>query len=109
MPNANLHTATVLDLERGEKVILVWTDAEDAEFEAMITKKLNRGCKRINSDGSEVWVHYEAVVDTSKEGSAQYKWDKGGNRCLHNRVVYRRWNGGSVYPEITGQSYRVLD
>jgi hypothetical protein len=47
-------------------------------------------------EGSAEWVTIDPVIDVTKEGSAQYTWEKSGDRvkCIRRRM--KRWKDGKV-------------
>lgn len=87
--------------------IIITSSNEKAEevIKDLVRKALKKGEKVIRGD-TEQWVHNEVIHDPTKPGSEGYIWDKSGNRCKHNRVLYTRVAGGDVTSEITGTSYR---
>lgn len=103
-------STTVIDLATKTKNVFVWQVGEDVTaIEKAITKLLNKGAQRVDKDGTKTWVEYQPVVDTSKEGSDQYTWGSDGNRCLHERVVYRLPSLGELERTVTGRSYRRFE
>jgi len=60
------------------------------------------------TDKSSEWIVDEPVVDTSKSGSAQYTWDKTGNRVRHARCQYNRDAAGNVTRKVLKHVYREL-
>ena len=59
-------------------------------------------------DGSEEWIIDEVVYDPTQEGSAQYKWDKTGNRAKHARVRYTKTKQGKVTRKVESVIYKVI-
>lgn len=103
-----LNSTSVID--GSTKTLFIWQEGEDTTaIEKAITRLLNKGAQRIDRDGTKTWVHYEPVVDTSKQAAAQYTWASDGNRCLHERVVCRLVPGGTVERTVTGRSYRRFE
>lgn len=101
--------AKVVNVETGTCYLFYFTEADRQEVEKKIAKLLASGSSRHNDDGSVEWVHYEAVVDTSKQASEQYQWDSSGNKVLHHKVAYRRTLAGEISKIVIGRSYRTLE
>ena len=95
--------------ERKVNVIL-GAAGDEASFEksikAIIDKLEPDGYPAIFKDGTKIAVVDEEVVDTTKSGSAQYQWDKSGNKCLHNRVRVTTKPDGTVVREHVRKVYK---
>lgn len=59
-------------------------------------------------DGSEEWIVDEVVHDPTQEGSAQYQWDKSGNRVKHARVRYTKTPQGKVTRKVESVIYKAI-
>lgn len=59
-------------------------------------------------DGTSEWVCDEVVCDPTQEGSAQYQWDKNGNRVKHARVRYVKNSQGKVTRKVESVVYKSL-
>ena len=60
----------------------------------------------IYQDGSSEWIVDEVVIDPTQEGSAQYVWDKSGNRAKHARVRYTRDAQGNMTRQVESVVYK---
>jgi hypothetical protein len=89
--------------------LFVYDDETEQRVKERIEKRLARGESVLWSNGTREFIDYVAVCDTTKHGSAQYTWDKTGNRCLHikQRVVVKP--GCEPVRYSLKKSYRVLD
>jgi hypothetical protein len=86
---------------------------DDAFFEREIAKII----KALRSDGpaaefengTRVWVEDREIVDLTQKGSAQYTWDKAGNkvRCQRIRVTHDKGKPPSI--EMLGFVYRKFE
>ena len=73
-----------------------------------LTKEINDLVAKghsVHEKGVKTFITHSEVIDTTKEGSEQYTWDKPGNRVLHNKIQHTIKNGVHT-TEIIGQSYR---
>lgn len=89
--------------------IHVFLGTESDDFGEKITSlETPDGHGVVSEDGSEVWITDVEVVDTSKEGSDRYTWDKSGNRVKHARTRFTRDSAGNVRSEVLRHVYKVM-
>lgn len=80
----------------------------DDETIPRIAKKANaaveRGLAVTWEDGSKEWVTYDPIWNKDKEGSAQFNWDKTGNKI---EVVRKRHvaKAGTITVTVTGTKF----
>lgn len=67
---------------------------------------LKKGKKVEWNDGSQQWETTVAVFDSTKEGSAQYTWDKSGNKVKHEVFLVTKFPNGDVTKEFVRTSWR---
>jgi len=87
-------------------------DFLDHGFDIEIQKVIEKGHadgEGVTVEGVKTYQHFEAIVDTSKTGSAQYIFDKSGNRVKGNIVEYSNQTDGTVTSRIIRTTYRKYE
>jgi len=69
---------------------------------------LKKGHKVQWQDGSQQWQTTDFVLDTSKQGSAQFTWDKSGNKVKHNVFLVTKSPDGQVTKKFLKTSWKVF-
>ena len=86
--------------------IYIGRNLEDQKQRA-INKGLAKGFTVIRG-GVSRWHHWEAIVDLSKEASAQYQWDASGERVKGDLIEYTK-TGDIVKKEVIKTTYRKYE
>lgn len=83
-------------------------DRDDAEkhYEKIVRKNADSH-KLITADHAEIWFQDHVILDTTKEGSEQYIWDKTGNRVKHRRYRVKK-TAGSIGKTALGFVYKTI-
>jgi hypothetical protein len=87
MPNTKVNRLK-MHMTRCGNTLFVYDDTTKERVEKQIMRRMEKGETVERPDGTKIWIEYEAVRDASKSGSACYTWDKSGNRCKHEKVMY---------------------
>lgn len=59
-------------------------------------------------DKTSEWLIDEPIIDTTKTGSAQYVWDKSGNRVKCQRCRYRKDASGTVTQTVERTVFKTF-
>lgn len=82
----------------------------DAAGEQIVKKMIiPDGHAMIKPDGSAEWVADIEVVDTTKQGSNQYTWDKTGNRIRHARTRFTKASSGEITSVVEKFIYKKME
>jgi len=96
-------------LTRCGDTLFVYDDTTKQRVEQQIMRRMEKGECVERPDGTKVWIEYEAVRDASKSGSACYIWDKSGNRCKHEKVMYTLHPLGVRARDVLKTVWRAFD
>ena len=69
-------------------------------------RALKQGHRVQWADGSQQWQTTATVLDSSKQGSAQYTWDKSGNKVKHNVFLVTKLPNGDVTKDLVRTTWR---
>lgn len=74
------------------------------EIDAAIKKGLAKG-ESVTRDGVKTFHTHDVIMDSSKEGSAAFIWDKSGERVKHNKILVTIRDGERT-EEVIGTCFR---
>jgi DhnA family fructose-bisphosphate aldolase class Ia len=80
-------------------------DAKIAEF----IKKARKTGEEVVLQDRRVWFSKNPIVDLKKKGSAQYRWDRSGNRVKCEVVKHTVMANGDIYHRAVGTCFADLD
>lgn len=99
-------TTPKIKTARCGNTLYVFDETEEQRIAQVIEQRMLKGAMQILNDGTKRWIEYDPVIDTTKEGSEQYKWDKSGNKVLTATVQHELRPNGEHSKIILKRSYR---
>ena len=88
--------------------VAIGTEAVEDLRELATTMLMKKGAVVTWNPNFKQWVDAEVIVDTSKEGSAQFTWDASGNRVKCNRFLVSL-KDGEITKELINTCFRNFD
>ncbi len=69
-------------------------------------RALKRGETVVWENGTKQWVIHEAIINIEEQASAQFIWNKAGEKAKHNTILHTKLKNGETSKKIIGTSFR---
>ncbi len=90
-------------------MLFIYDDGTKPQIEAKAKRALANGESVVRPDGTEEWITYNPIIDTTKVGSKQYTWDKNGERVKSEKVRYLKSKDGTIVQEVIGTVFKTYE
>jgi len=95
-------------MKNGILNLYFYTEITKEEIEKKLWKAMVKGATATYPGGRKSWINDSPILDTSKEASKMYTWDRTGNKVQCRRIVYTD-NGGEITKKECGKTWRSFD
>ena len=99
--------AEISSMKSGNTINVYIGKGDDLEkAKARDIKKAHAKGESATVDGVKTWITYNVIVDTSKESSDMFTWDKSGNKVKNERVLVTVDADGNRTEEVLGTVFK---
>lgn len=89
--------------------VYIGSGDELAKAKARDIKKAHAKGESAEVAGVKTWITHKAVIDTSKDGSDMFTWDKSGNRIKQTKILVTVDADGKRTEEVLGTVFKNYD
>ena len=98
-----------LKIARTSSTIFVYDATTAAEVEKKIARAIQQGeCQHL-PNGDRIWESWEAIHDSTQEGSAAFQWDRAGNKVRCRLIRYTLTHDKKLSSVEVRRAFRPYD